>query len=152
MERTCVKTEMYGYRILEHRSRTQLVHSGSRGRKTSDEGMTCTPRLCVSIPCNRTRFRVLWNAPPADGGSPITKYKIEWDPDENFSSGANGGPLGSHHKVVTNSSQCSSSPCEYSVPSLAKGVPYHVRVFSYNQVSNLDWKYEAGFYDRRVLR
>lgn len=80
-------------------------------------------------------FRVLWNAPPADGGSSITKYKIEWDPAETFGSGDDGGPLGSHQKIVTNSSHCSSSPCEYTVPSLAKGLPYHVRVFAYNQVS-----------------
>lgn len=79
--------------------------------------------------------RVLWNAPPADGGSSITKYKIEWDPDETFGSGGDGGALGSHQKVVTDSSQCGSSPCEYTVPSLAKGQPYHVRVFAYNQAS-----------------
>lgn len=79
--------------------------------------------------------RVLWNAPPADGGSSITKYKIEWDPDETFGSGGDGGPLGSHQKVVTDSSLCSLSPCEYTVPSLSKGMPYHVRVFAYNQVS-----------------
>lgn len=79
-------------------------------------------------------IRVLWNAPPADGGSSITKYKIEWDPEETFGSGSDGGALGSHQKVVTDSSQCGSSPCEYTVPGLAKGLPYHVRVFAYNQV------------------
>lgn len=79
--------------------------------------------------------RVLWNSPPADGGSSITKYKIEWDMEETFSSGSDGGALGSHQKVVTNSTQCGSSPCEYTVPGLAKGIPYHVRVFAYNQVS-----------------
>lgn len=78
--------------------------------------------------------RVIWHAPSADGGSPVTKYKIEWDLDKRFGSGNDGGPLGSHQKVVTNSSQCASSPCEYTIPSLSKGQPYHVRVFAYNQV------------------
>lgn len=87
--------------------------------------------------------RVLWNAPPADGGSSITKYKIEWDPEETFGSGGDGGPLGSHQKVVTDASQCSSSPCEYTVPSLSKGLPYHVRVFAYNQVSRAEHVHTA---------
>ncbi|CAM9800578.1 unnamed protein product [Ectocarpus sp. 6 AP-2014] len=91
------------------------------------------PEGVYIFPATSNSIRVLWNAPPADGGSSITKYKIEWDPEETFGSGSDGGPLGSHQKVVTNSSQCSSSPCEYTVPSLAKGLLYHVRVFAYNQ-------------------
>lgn len=64
----------------------------------------------------------------------MTKYKIEWDVKEHFGSGDDGGPLGSHQKVVTSSSQCAPSPCEYTIPHLVKGQPYHIRVFAYNQV------------------
>ncbi|CAM9163818.1 unnamed protein product, partial [Sphacelaria rigidula] len=85
------------------------------------------------FPATSTSLRVLWNSPPADGGSSVTKYKIEWDSDSSFESGSDGGSLGSHQKVVTNSTQCATSPCEYTVPNLAKGQPYFVRVFAYNQ-------------------
>lgn len=64
----------------------------------------------------------------------MTKYKIEWDPKESFASGSDGGPLGSHQKVLMTSTQCALFPCEYTVSGLAKGQTYHVRVFAYNQV------------------
>ncbi|CAM9112063.1 unnamed protein product, partial [Laminaria digitata] len=126
--------EPYFVRVSAKNSRGLGLPRGSNpAYLTPPKQVPATPEGVYIFPASSRSLRVLWNAPPADGGSPITKYKIEWDPDENFGSGANGGPLGSHHKVVTNSSQCSSSPCEYNVPSLTKGMPYHVRVFSYNQ-------------------
>lgn len=88
----------------------------------------------------------MWSSPPADGGSSITKYKIEWDPEETFDSGSDGGPAGSHQKVMTESSQCSSSPCEYVIASLAKGVLYAVRVFAYNQVSMCSRTWQGSFH------
>jgi len=78
-------------------------------------------------------LKVLYRMPESDGGDlqGISKYKIEWDLNEHFNSSA-GGPAGSHHMVVTTNNDCSLSHCEYLIRSLETGVPYHVRVFSYN--------------------
>ncbi|KAG5186906.1 hypothetical protein JKP88DRAFT_156261, partial [Tribonema minus] len=89
------------------------------------------PRSALVSPAGATSLRVLWFAPESDGGSSVTKYKIEWDTTPDFNSGLDGGVLGSHQSVST-ATMCINSPCEYVISSLTKGTPYHVRIFAYN--------------------
>eukprot|EP00945_MAST-04E_sp_MAST-4E-sp1_P008597 g8597.t1 len=75
-------------------------------------------------------MRVFINPPQDDGGDTVTKYMVEWDILSNFSSGTNSSSLGKHE--VTN--LAGGAPFIYTIPSLATGVDYYVRVSCYNQM------------------
>ncbi|CAM9504836.1 unnamed protein product, partial [Discosporangium mesarthrocarpum] len=128
-----VTGEPYYVRVSARNSRgLSLPQASNPAYLAPPRQVPASPEAVTVFPATSSSIRVLWSAPPANGGSWVTKYKIEWDTNDTFASGAAGGPLGSHQRVVTNASQCGLTPCEYTVPSLTKGQPYHVRVFAYN--------------------
>jgi hypothetical protein len=91
------------------------------------------PTKTTLIVDTASSLKVLWNHPASDGGDLITKYKVEWDSKNTFDSGTGGAPLGLHNLVLTTpTTDCRTTPCQYSISSLTKGTPYFVRVFAYN--------------------
>ncbi len=80
------------------------------------------PRGVQAFPASSTSLRVVWLASESDGGSAISKYKIEWE--------LEGTVVGSRLKLA---SECTDgAPCEHVVGSLAKGKQYAIRVHAYN--------------------
>ncbi len=81
-----------------------------------------SPREVQAFPASSTSLRVLWLSSESDGGSAISKYKIEWE--------LEGTVVGSHLKLA---SECTDgAPCEHVVGSLVKGKQYAIRVHAYN--------------------
>jgi hypothetical protein len=82
-----------------------------------------------------TQLRV-YISPPADmGGDEVSKYTIEWDTNSSFSSGNNGGALGSY--AISDLS--GGAPYVHTMSSLSTGVVYWVRVNAYNQMGYSFW-------------
>ncbi len=82
---------------------------------------------------SESSLRVMWMHPASDGGSVITKYKIEWDDVDTFDSNAGNTALGSYDVVLSAPGvDCVVRPCERVISPLSKGTPYHVRVYAYN--------------------
>ncbi|KAH8055104.1 hypothetical protein JL722_8529 [Aureococcus anophagefferens] len=100
------------------------------------------PRQVPDVPINThllvyggTSLRVLFNHPASDGGSSVTRYRIEWDTSSEFDS-FDGSPLGSNTVLVDPTSgsydDCTLSYCGYTIGSLATGKNYTARVFAAN--------------------
>ncbi|KAH8073997.1 hypothetical protein JL721_2553 [Aureococcus anophagefferens] len=96
------------------------------------------PRQVPDVPINThllvyggTSLRVLFNHPASDGGSSVTRYRIEWDTSSEFDS-FDGSPLGSNTVLVDPTSgsydDCTLSYCGYTIGSLATGKNYTARL------------------------
>lgn len=72
-----------------------------------------------------TSLLVSYGPPGFSGGTPVTAYRIEWDPRSTFDSGVNGDALGD---VVI----AGATGGEYMITGLTSGIFYHVRVFAVN--------------------
>ena len=70
-------------------------------------------------------LRVVWDAPASDGGSRVSRYRIEYDSKFSFDSGTT-GPLGTHDHVVT------SGPLDAVISGLERGTLYYVRLSAQN--------------------
>jgi hypothetical protein len=84
-------------------------------------------------------LRVFFSRPECDGGDPVTAYKIEWDTASTFKS-SRGFPTGTHNYIVSTLDE-GCKHCSFVISGLLKGVPYFVRVFSYN---NLGYSIDYG--------
>ncbi len=83
-----------------------------------------SPREVQVFPVSSTSLRVIWLASESDGGSVISKYKIEWEQVEG------GTVVGSYLKLA---SECANgAQCEHVIGSLVKGKQYTIRVHAYN--------------------
>ena len=78
-----------------------------------------------------TQLKLIWNAPASDGGSEVTKYKVEWDASPGFDS-LEGQPSFYHEFITTSAGDCAASPCFYVMRSLEQGTPYYARIYAYN--------------------
>lgn len=114
---------------------------GSQPRATLPASLA-PPRQSPGPPANAallvhggSALRVLFKHPESNGGSAITRYRIEWDTSPYFDSNA-GSPLGSNTVSVDLSTQsytdCVLKYCGYTISSLDTGVNYTARVFAAN--------------------
>merc|ERR1711968_123476 len=76
----------------------------------------------------------------ADGGSPITRYWIEWDIQSDFSSGSSTPDKGTY--VFT---ALSTRPYQHFIKNLNPDTAYHIRILAYNAVGPGDYCSNSGF-------
>jgi len=76
----------------------------------------------------------------ADGGSPITRYWIEWDIQSDFSSGSSTPDKGTY--VFT---ALSTRPYQHFIKNLNPDNAYHIRILAYNAVGPGDYCSNSGF-------
>ena len=78
------------------------------------------PRNVELIVKSATSLMVAFNAPSANGGAEVSKYKVEWDTSSAFASGTGGVVMGNHELAVS-AGACGTSQCVYIIPNLVKG-------------------------------
>lgn len=101
----------------------QLAPPKQKPSKPSQVSLTVT---------SEQSLQVYFSRPECDGGDPVTAYKIEWDTDSSFKT-SRGFSTGSHNYIVSTSDE-GCKRCSFVISGLIKGVPYFVRVFSYNSL------------------
>ncbi|CAM9130727.1 unnamed protein product, partial [Phaeothamnion confervicola] len=124
--------ERYMARVSAHNARGYALPQASAPLALAPPTQVPDGPASVRLLTNTvSSLRVLWTAPPSDGGATISKYAIEWDESAAFDGVAT--TAGSAERTVSFTSDCSNSPCEYVISGLAKGRLYYVRVFAYNR-------------------
>lgn len=89
-----------------------------------------SPKDVSLLPHSGTSLNIIFFDPLSNGGSMITKYKIEWDALASFNS-LNGYPVGSYTKELDMPlNGC--SPCSYIISGLQIGKNTYARVYAYN--------------------
>lgn len=92
-----------------------------------------SPPLDVKLALHsKSSLLVYFSNPFSNGGSEITKFKIEWDKSINFNS-TSGAPYGFHIMPVEDKSR-GCKPCSYVISNLLQGQEYFVRVYAYNMI------------------
>ena len=88
---------------------------------TRDKSVPSAPPNVLVCIISDTQFGVTWDPPRSPGGSPITKYSVQWDTDSSFD-----------FQSVFIPSKSSHYRNSYIISGLDSSTSYWVRVIAYN--------------------